>query len=82
MCLPEAAGTVQVLQGGEGAADDLLGRGDDPLERLPLRDCAAGKPHHHAVCEDALYGATVERHQQFLYVSLKSLENTVSDVLS
>ncbi len=37
-----------------------------PLERLPRCDCAAGKPHTDAVCEDTLYGAAVEGHQQFL----------------
>ncbi len=58
-------GTTPVFQGGEGATDNLLGHVDDPLERLPLYDCAAGKPHTDAVCEDTLYGAA-EGHQQFL----------------
>ncbi len=55
--LPETVGTIPVFQGGEGASDNLLGRVDDPLERLPLCGCAAGKPPTDAVCEDALYGA-------------------------
>ncbi len=66
ICLPETVRTVLVFQGGEGTSDDLLGRVDDPLERLPLCNCAAGKPHTDAVCKDALYGAAVEGHQQFL----------------
>ena len=32
----EAAGTVKVFQGGEWAARDLLGSGDDPLEHFPF----------------------------------------------
>ncbi len=60
MCLPETVGTITVFQGGEGATDNLLGRVDDPLERLPLCNCTAGKPHTDAVCEDTLYGAAVE----------------------
>ena len=52
---PETAGTVQIFQGGEGAADNLLGCGDDPLERYPVCSCAAGEPHTDAVGQHALY---------------------------
>ena len=62
----EAAGTMQFFQCGERAADSLLGGVDDPLERFSLSRCAAGVPYAHAVCEDALYGGTVEGHQQTL----------------
>ncbi len=54
------------LPGRGGATDNLLGHVDDPLERLPLCDCTARKPHTDAVCEDTLYGAAAEGHQQFL----------------
>ncbi len=66
ICLSETVRTVPVFQGGEGTSDNILGRVDDPLERLPLCNCAAGKPHTDALCEDALYGAAVEGHKQFL----------------
>ena len=41
----EAMETVEVFQGEERAADDLLGGGDDPLKCFPFCRCAAGKPH-------------------------------------
>lgn len=61
---PELAGTVHMFQGGERAAHDILGRGDDPLNCFPLRYSPATKPHTNTVCYDALYGASVKRHKQ------------------
>lgn len=42
---------VQFFQGEERAADDLLGRVNDPLEPFPLNHCAAGVPHTYGVCQ-------------------------------
>lgn len=40
-CPPEAARALQVVQERQRAADDHLGRGDDPLECFPVCSCAA-----------------------------------------
>lgn len=34
---PEAAGTIHMFQGGERAARDILGRGDDPLNSATVQ---------------------------------------------
>ena len=59
----EAAGAVDVLQGGERAADDPLGRLHHPLEGCLLRLCAAWEPHTNAVGEDTFHRAAIVRHQ-------------------
>lgn len=64
--LPETAGAVQISQEGEGVADDPLGGVDHPLELLRFCNHAAAKPHADVACEDALDGAPVDGHQQFL----------------
>ena len=57
---------VEIFQGGKRAADDLLCGGDDPLERFPVCYCAASKPHTDTEGQNALYGAALEGHKQFL----------------
>lgn len=48
ICFVEVAGT---LKGGERRANELLDGGDELLEGFPLFDCAAAKPHAHAVSQ-------------------------------
>lgn len=60
LCLPEAVRTVEVFQGRKGAASDLLGHGDNSLERLRVCCRAAGKPCADTVCKNALDGALIK----------------------
>ncbi|KAK3559203.1 hypothetical protein QTP86_005199 [Hemibagrus guttatus] len=50
------AGTVQFFQIEEWAADDLLGRVNDPLQCFPLSHCAAGVPHTYTVTREGRFG--------------------------
>jgi len=60
----DTAGVVLILQGGERAADNLLGRIDYPLDCFPVSCCTAGEPHTQTASYYALYGAMVEGHEQ------------------
>lgn len=67
----EAAWQVDVLQGGERTADDLLHRLDHPLEPQALCFSAEVEPHCDAVGRDALDSWAVESYQQpLVYVVL------------
>ena len=57
---------MDVLQGGEGAADDSLCDVDHSVELLAFCLSAAGEPHHDAVRQNGLNGGAVEGHCQFL----------------
>lgn len=57
---------MNVLQGGEGTADDLLCCSHHPLEPLCLCFSAVGKPHSVAVQQDALYCRPVKGYLQLL----------------
>lgn len=57
---------MNVLQGGEGTADDLLCCSHHPLEPLCLCFSAVGKPHCVAVQQDALYCRPVNGYLQLL----------------
>lgn len=58
--------STEVLQGRKGADSDLLGHGENSLECLPVCCHAPGKPHADTVSKNALYGAIIQGHKQFL----------------
>ncbi len=65
-CSAEAARVVEVLQGGERAADDPLCGVDYPLKLLPICIGAAGIPDCNGVGQQTFHSKAVEDHQQLL----------------
>ena len=55
-CSAEAAGGVDVHQGGERAANDFLCCLDYSVQPLPVCSSTAAIPDSDAICQQALYG--------------------------
>ena len=58
--LPEAPLGVKLLQAGQLAPGDVLGRAHHPFQRLTVHVGAVAIPGGEAACQESLYGAPVE----------------------
>lgn len=75
--LPEVPLGVKLLQAGQLAPGDVLGRAHHPFQRLTVHVGAAAVPGGEAACQEALNGALVEVPEDLWFQS-ESLESPQS----